>query len=115
MVAERVIITVMRFYLMFLAAALLGFAQSDDNLPFPPHKIMGNLYYVGASDIAVFLITTPQGHFLINSGYETTPALIASSVQQLGFKMTDIKIMLNSQAHSDHIAGQAVMKEMSGA
>lgn len=93
----------------------LLFAQSNDNLPFPPHKVIANVYYVGASDIASYLIATPQGHILINSGYETTPAIIRKNVEALGFKVSDIKILLNGQAHWDHIAGQAAMKEMSGA
>ena len=93
---------------------IAAFAQ-EGNRPHQPYKIAGNLYYVGADDIASYLVATPQGHVLINSGYETTPALIRASVERLGFNITDIKILLNSQAHYDHIAGQAVMKEMSGA
>jgi metallo-beta-lactamase class B len=90
-------------------------AQKKDNEPFPAYKIIGNVYYVGANDITSYLITTPQGHFLVNEGYENTPPLIKASVEKLGFKMTDIKYLLNGQAHSDHIAGQALLKEWTGA
>jgi metallo-beta-lactamase class B len=94
---------------------VVGSLAQEGNRPHPPYKIAGNLFYVGADDITSYLITTPQGHILVNTGYETTPALIRASVEQLGFKVSDIKIMLNGQAHIDHVAGQAVMKEMSGA
>ncbi len=102
----------MRVLLCAIVLSILAYGQSDDNLPFPPHKIIGNVYYVGASDIAAYLITTKQGHVLINSGYETTPALIYNSVRKLGFKVEDINYLLNSQAHYDHIAGQSVMRDM---
>ena len=102
----------MRVLFGAIAIAVLACGQSDDNLPFPPHKIVGNVYYVGASDIAVYLITSKYGHVLINTGYETTPALIYNSVTKLGFKPEDINYLLNSQAHYDHIAGQSVMRDM---
>jgi metallo-beta-lactamase class B len=83
--------------------------------PFPAHRVVGNIYYVGSRDLASYLITTPQGHILINSGFEQTAPLIRKSVESLGFKMTDIKILLASHAHSDHVAGHARMKELTGA
>jgi len=76
---------------------------------------MDNLYYVGTEDIASYLIVTPKGHFLLNSGYEDTPAMIRASVEKLGFKITDVKILLNSQAHYDHVAGQAALQKLTGA
>ena len=76
---------------------------------------MDNLYYVGTEDIASYLIVTPKGHFLLNSGYEDTPAIIRGSVEKLGFKITDVKILLNSQAHLDHVAGQAALQQITGA
>ena len=94
---------------------VVGSLAQEGNRPHPPYKIAGNLFYVGADDITSYLITTPQGHILVNTGYETTPALIRASVERLGFKVSDIKIILNGQAHIDHVGGQAVMKEMSGA
>ena len=86
-----------------------------DNQPFPPYRILANLYYVGASDITAYLVTTPAGHILINTGYEDTPPLICDSIVKLGFKPSDVKILLNSQAHYDHVAGQAAMQKMTGA
>lgn len=90
-------------------------AQSDWNEPFPPHRIAGNLYYVGSKGLSTYLITTPQGHILINSSFERTVPLIRTSVEKLGFKFTDVKILLASHAHSDHIEGSALVKELTGA
>lgn len=75
--------------------------------PFPPHKIAGNLYYVGSKDLASYLIATPEGHILINSSFEESVPLIRTSIEKLGFKFTDVKILLISHAHSDHCAGSA--------
>ena len=86
-----------------------------DAQPFPAYKIIGNIHYVGASDIASFLITTPAGHILLNNGYEASVPLIQASVEQLGFKMRDITIMLNGQAHFDHVAGHAALLTLTGA
>jgi metallo-beta-lactamase class B len=102
-----------------LLAAVFGsslLAQNPDwTTPFTPHKVMGNLYYVGSKDLAAYLITTPEGHILINSNLESSPPLIRASVEKLGFKMTDIKILLISHAHSDHCAGSAAIREMTAA
>jgi metallo-beta-lactamase class B len=75
--------------------------------PFPPHKIAGNLYYVGSKDLASYLIATPEGHILINSSFEESVPLIRASIEKLGFKFTNVKILLISHAHSDHCAGSA--------
>src|SRR6202000_3151376 len=83
--------------------------------PFPPHRIIGNVYYVGSKDLAAFLITTPQGHILINSNLTSSPALIKKSVEQLGFRFSDIKILLISHAHYDHCAGSALVKQLTHA
>jgi metallo-beta-lactamase class B len=82
---------------------------------FPAHKIIGNIYYVGSKDLASYLITTPDGHILINSGFEETAPLIKKAVESLGFKMQDIKILLASHAHADHVAGHALAQELTGA
>jgi metallo-beta-lactamase class B len=95
-------------------AAQLG-AQTDWNKPFPPHKVIGNVYFVGTEALGSFLITTPEGHILINSDFETTVPQLRSSVEKLGFKFTDIKILLGSHAHGDHMEGDALFKELSGA
>jgi metallo-beta-lactamase class B len=85
------------------------------NKPFPPFKVMDNIYFVGTEDLGSFLITTPAGHILINSDFETTVPQIRSAVEKLGFKFTDIKILLGSHAHGDHMEGDALVKELTGA
>jgi metallo-beta-lactamase class B len=87
----------------------------DMTTPFPPHKIIGNIYYVGTKSLAAFLIVTPQGNILINSTYERNVPTIQKSVEQLGFKFSDIKILLGSHAHGDHQEGDAMVKELTGA
>ena len=89
--------------------------KTDWNAPFPAHKVIGNVYFVGSAELASFLITTPQGHILINSDFEATVPVIRASVEKLGFKFTDIKILLGSHAHGDHMEGDALVKELSGA
>ncbi|HEV8412271.1 MAG TPA: subclass B3 metallo-beta-lactamase [Bryobacteraceae bacterium] len=89
--------------------------KEDQDTAFPPHKIIGNLYYVGTRSLGTFLIVTPQGDILINSDYERTVPVIKSSVEKLGFKFTDIKILLGSHAHGDHMEGDALAQELSGA
>ncbi len=89
--------------------------KEDQDTAFPPHKIIGNVYYVGTRSLGSFLVTTPQGHILINSDYERTVPVIKSSVEKLGFKFTDIKILLGSHAHGDHMEGDALAVELSGA
>jgi acetyl esterase/lipase/glyoxylase-like metal-dependent hydrolase (beta-lactamase superfamily II) len=96
-------------------AMAVGQGPADWYEPFPAHKVVGNVYYVGSRDLATYLITTPEGHILINSGFERTVPLIQRSVESLGFKMTDVKILLASHAHSDHVAGLARLREVTGA
>src|SRR5262245_7407427 len=109
--------------LQLFAAALIAwpgslFAQAKPDTnpewtePFPPFRIADNLYYVGSRDLASYLITTPEGHILINSGLESSVPLIRASVEQLGFKFGDIQILLISHAHFDHAAGSARIKRM---
>ena len=87
----------------------------DQTTQFPPHKIIGNIYYVGTRTLSSFLITTPQGNILINSTYERNVPTIEKSVQQLGFKFSDIKILLGTHAHGDHQEGDAAVKQLTGA
>lgn len=87
----------------------------DQTTQFPPHKIIGNLYYVGTRTLGSFLIVTPQGNILINSTYERNVPRIKKSVEQLGFKFSEIKILLGTHAHNDHQEGDALLKEMTGA
>jgi metallo-beta-lactamase class B len=85
------------------------------NRPVEPFRIADNLYYVGASDIASYLITTSAGHILIDGGFVETAPLIEANVARLGFKVADIEILLNSHAHFDHAGGLALLKARSGA
>src|SRR3989475_11874141 len=87
----------------------------DQTTPFAPHKIIGNIYYVGTTSLASFLVVTPQGHILINSTYERNVPIIQKSVEQLGFKFADVKILLGSHAHGDHQEGDALVKQLTGA
>ena len=109
---------------VLLAACVAGlpalvFAQTvedrtQDKVAFPAHKIMGNLYYVGTGTLNSYLFTTPQGHILINTNFEDTIPLLKASIESLGFKMTDIKMILGSHAHGDHQQADATVKEMTG-
>jgi len=103
--------------LLHLAAAVgvLAAPNPDWNRPFPAHRIVGNLYYIGTYDLACFLITTPKGNILINTGIDGSVPLIRSSIESLGFKLQDTKILLTTQAHYDHVAGMAEMKRLTGA
>ena len=83
--------------------------------PFPPFRIAGNLYYVGSQDLASYLIATPQGLILINSSLEASVPLIKESIETLGFRFSDIKILLISHAHYDHCAGSAKILKLTGA
>jgi len=107
--------------LIGILCALPGLAQrntfetSSWTKPFPPFRIAGNLYYVGSEDLAAYLVVTPQGNILINSNLESSPALIRKSIEMLGFKFSDTKILLISHAHFDHCAGSAEIKRLTGA
>ncbi|TKK65974.1 subclass B3 metallo-beta-lactamase [Ilyomonas limi] len=83
--------------------------------PYPPFKIAGNLYYVGTYDLACYLITTPKGNILINTGLAASAQQIKSNIETLGFKFSDIKILLTTQAHYDHVAAMAAIKKTTGA
>jgi metallo-beta-lactamase class B len=102
---------------VFLAISARIAAQNPPSwtTSFPPHHIAGNLYYVGSEDLASYLIVTPQGNILINSSLEANVPLIEKSVAQLGFRFSDIKILLISHAHNDHCAGVALVKKLTGA
>jgi metallo-beta-lactamase class B len=90
-------------------------SQVDWNKPFPPHKVIANIYFVGTDQLGSFLITTPEGHILVNSDFESTVPVIRASVEKLGFRFTDIKILLGSHAHGDHMEGDAMVKELTAA
>ena len=89
--------------------------NDDQTTQFPPHKIIGNIYYVGTKTLSSFLIVTPQGNILLDSTYERNVPVIQKSVTDLGFKFSDIKILLGNHAHGDHQEGDAMVKELTGA
>ena len=89
--------------------------EADQTSQFPPHKIIGNVYYVGTRTLSSFLIVTPQGDILINSTYERNLPVIQKSVADLGFRFSDIKILLGTHAHGDHQEGDAAVKQATGA
>ncbi len=89
--------------------------REEQVTPFTPHRIIGNLHYVGTKSLASFLVTTPQGHVLINTNYEVAVPGLKESVEKLGFAFSDIKIVLGSHAHGDHMEGDALVKQMTGA
>ena len=97
------------------ASSLFAQASPDWTEPFSPYRIVGNIYYVGSRGLASYLITTPQGHILINSSLEESVPLIRKSIEKLGFQFRDVKILLISHAHWDHCAGSAVIQEITGA
>ena len=117
-----------------VAVATTGFAQSaevrtDEEVlartvnpsrehqlqPWPAHRIIGNTYYVGTRNLGSFLITTSEGHILVNTTFEETLPLVRDSVEELGFEWEDIEIVLGSHAHRDHMSANALMKEQTGA
>ena len=90
-------------------------SDADQTTAFPPHRVIGNIYYVGTRTLSSFLITSPEGHILINSTYERNVRTIERSVTELGFKFSDVKILLGTHAHGDHQEGDALLKELTGA
>ena len=98
----------------------MALAQADPesramNQPVPPFRILGNLYYVGASEVTSFLITTPEGHLLLDGGFAETAPQIERNIAQLGFQLRDVKLLLNSHAHFDHAGGLAELKKWTNA
>jgi metallo-beta-lactamase class B len=101
-------------------AALLGapaFAQqnADWRRPYPAFKLIGNVYWVGTYDLSTYLVTTGDGHILINTGFPETVPLIKEGVEKLGFRFADVKVLLATHAHGDHVAGLAELKRLTGA
>jgi metallo-beta-lactamase class B len=108
----------------FLVALILGAVPASGqaqevwrqwNTPIEPFRVIGNLYYVGAEGIAAFLITTPEGHIVLDGGFEETVPHIRRNIETLGFRLEDVKILLNSHAHFDHVGGLAELARLSGA
>ena len=111
--------SVLRFSVAFgLAmsfAAVLTAQNTNWTRPFPGHRVIGNLYAVGTYDLAVFLITSNDGHILINTGVEDSTAMIRQNIESVGFRLEDVKILLATQAHWDHTAALAEIKDLTGA
>ncbi|HVQ15695.1 MAG TPA: subclass B3 metallo-beta-lactamase [Vicinamibacterales bacterium] len=105
--------------LTVLALVLLGRSLNATKVggqqPAEPFRIAGNFYYVGASDVAAFLITGPEGHIVLDAGYPTTATMIMASIAKLGFDIKDVKVLLNSEPHPDHAGGLVVLQRASGA
>ncbi|UOG75648.1 subclass B3 metallo-beta-lactamase [Hymenobacter tibetensis] len=107
--------------LILAVVALLVFPKwksainNGGQLPRQPFRIAGNLYYVGSRDVTSFLLTGPEGHVLLDGGYPGTAPMILKNIATLGFRITDVKILLNSHAHFDHAGGLAVLQQASGA
>lgn len=102
-------------WLCSLGAALAQPQNDEWRRPFPAFRMIGNVYWVGTYDLSTYLITTDAGHILINTGFEDTVPLIAEGVEKLGFEMSDVKILLATHAHGDHVAGLAELKRITGA
>lgn len=101
---------------LFPATSLQAAANpSDWTQPVPAFRIAGNIYYVGSAGLASYLVTTPQGHILINSSMPESVPLIRKSIEQLGFKYSDVKTLLISHAHFDHDGGSALVKQQTHA
>ena len=96
------------------AAAQTTEDRTQDRVAFPAHTILGNLHYVGTGTLNSYLITTPDGHILINTNFEETVPLLRASIEKLGLTITDIKIILGSHAHGDHMQADAIVKELTG-
>ena len=108
-------------YSCLMLALLSSFAQADDhrfdawNAPVQPFQVYGNTYYVGVKGLSAVLVTSPQGHILIDGAMPVSPQRIAASIRALGFKVEDVKLILNSHTHFDHAGGIAELQRMSGA
>ena len=110
-----------RIYAAVLLAVLFAFApaveaqREDWVTPFEAHRVVGPLYYVGTYDLGVFLLTSDEGHMLINTGLEDSAPLIKQSIEDLGFEYEDVKVLLTMQAHFDHVAAVATIQKETGA
>jgi metallo-beta-lactamase class B len=114
---NRLVVSMLTRFLVFTALAASACAQGSPEWtkPFPPFKILGNIYWVGTYDLSTYLITTPEGNILINSGLPETVPLIKDGIEKLGFKLSDTKIITATHGHWDHVAGLAELQKMTGA
>ena len=99
----------------YISEELVASLTGPSSAPAEPFTIVGNLHYVGAENIASYLVTTPAGHILIDTGTTQMEKVVRDNIEALGFALTDIKIMLSGHAHFDHVAGHAAMQKATGA
>ena len=100
---------------LVIVARWLNATKRGGQEPAEPFRIAGNLYYVGANDVAAFLITGPEGHIVLDGGYPSTAPMIMASIAKLGFNIKDVKVLLSSEPHPDHAGGLGVLQQASGA
>ncbi|SHM80819.1 subclass B3 metallo-beta-lactamase [Mucilaginibacter sp. OK098] len=116
---KRTLLLISLLFVNFLAPAQNAAAPADTHpewsRPYQPFQIAGNLYYVGTYDLACYLIVTPKGNMLINTGLAASFSMIKANIEALGFKFADIKILLTTQAHYDHMGAMAAVKKLTGA
>jgi metallo-beta-lactamase class B len=110
-----VLVTLVVALIVFLGPKWKENSDNGGQKPAQPFRIAGNFYYVGANDVASFLITGPEGHVLIDGGYPGTAPMIMASIAKLGFDLHDVKVLLNSEPHFDHAGGLAALQKASGA
>jgi metallo-beta-lactamase class B len=110
-----VLIGVLSAITLVLLGRRLNATKRGGQQPAEPFRIAGNFYYVGANDVAAFLITGPEGHVVLDAGYPTTAPMIMASIAKLGFDIKDVKMLLNSEPHPDHAGGLRVLQQASGA
>jgi len=110
-----VLLGVLSALAVVLVGRWLNATKRGGQEPAEPFRIAGNLYYVGANDIAAFLITGPEGHVVLDGGYPTTAPMIMASIAKLGFDIKDVKVLLNSEPHPDHAGGLGALQQASGA
>jgi metallo-beta-lactamase class B len=106
--------------LLLSPVSLRAYTQIDQkqrawNEPVAPFRVAGNVYYVGAAEVSAFLITTPKGHILLDAGFAETAPLVRDSILKLGFRLEDVKMMIISHSHYDHVGGLAQLKAWTGA
>ncbi len=101
--------------LLLVSTAQLHAQRVDWTMPFPGHRIIANLYAVGTFGLGVFLVTSDEGHILINTGLEDSTPLIRENIESVGFRLEDVRILLTMQSHWDHTAALAEIKEITGA
>ena len=100
---------------LLLVGRRINATNLGGQVPAEPFRIAGNFYYVGANDVAAFLITGPDGHVVLDGGYPTTAPMIMASIEKLGFNVKEVKVLVNSEPHPDHAGGLTVLQQASGA